>query len=99
LLLVSHNHPPSNPCLVELAERSAAGDGITLQCFASVGILTDSTYLQLEGAGTASMDIGFSCRYTHTPTEVADVRDIHRLGRLLAAMIDRVDRNFPLYHY
>lgn len=85
--------------LADLADRVAAEDKIPLQRFASLGILTDSSYAQLEGAGAASLEIGFPARYTHTPVEVANVRDIERLGELLAGMIARIDSGFSLNRY
>lgn len=85
--------------LADLADRAAGEEGIRLQRFASLGILTDSSYVQLEGMGTASIELGFPARYTHTPAEVAHVRDIEGLGKLTAAMISRIDSSFPLSRY
>ncbi len=85
--------------LVDLAGRAAEEEGIPLQRFASLGILTDSSYAQLEGAGLAAVEIGFPARYTHTPAEVANVRDIEGLGELLAGMAARIDSGFPLNRY
>lgn len=85
--------------LVDLADRAASEDEIPLQRFASLGILTDTSYAQLEGMGMASVELGYPARYTHTPVEVANIRDIERLGLLLAGMIGRVDGGFPLNRY
>lgn len=85
--------------LVALAERAAEEDGIPLQRFASLGILTDNAYAQLEGAGLAALELGYPARYTHTPVETAQVSDIERLGLLLAGMARRVDRDFQLARY
>lgn len=85
--------------LAELADRTAGAEGIPLQRFASLGILTDSSYVQLEGMGLASIELGFPARYTHTPVEVADVRDIERLGVLLAGMVARIGPDFSLNRY
>ncbi len=86
-------------CLVELAERAAREDGIPLQRFASLGILTDSSYAQLEGMGLAAVELGFPARYTHTPVETANIRDIENLGVLLAGMVGRIDENFQVSRY
>ena len=85
--------------LVTLAEQAASQEQIPLQRFASLGILTDSAYLQLEGKGVASIELGFPARYTHTPVEVAHIRDIEQLGRLAAAMALRIDAGFDLNRY
>ncbi len=85
--------------LAALAERAAAEEELPLQRFASLGILTDTAYVQLEGKGMAALELGFPARYTHTPVEVAHVGDIVNLGRLLAGMASRVDAGFPLNRY
>ncbi len=85
--------------LAELAERTAVEDGIPLQRFASLGILTDSSYAQLEGYGLAAIELGYPARYTHTPTEVANIGDIEKLGHLLAGMVIRLDSDFSLNRY
>ncbi len=85
--------------LAALAERTAREDGIPLQRFASLGILTDSAYVQLEGMGMATLELGFPARYTHTPVETANVRDIENLAMLLAGMAGRIDHSFSLNRY
>lgn len=85
--------------LADLAERTAEEEGIPLQRFASLGILTDSSYAQLEGHGMASLELGYPARYTHTPVEVADINDIVRLGELAAGMASRIDAGFQLNRY
>lgn len=85
--------------LVELAEKTAEEEGIPLQRFASLGILTDSSYIQLEGQGVAAVDLGFPARYTHTPVEVANMSDIIGMGRLVAAMAGKIDKSFNLNRY
>lgn len=85
--------------LADLAERTAKEDGLPLQRFASLGILTDSAYAQLEGMGMASLELGFPARYTHTPVETANVNDMVALGTLVAGMAGRIDPSFPLARY
>ncbi len=85
--------------LVDLAEQVATDAQQSLQRFASVGLLTDSAYLQLEGPGVASIELGFPARYTHTPVEVADINDIEGLGRLAGDMALRIDGTFNLNRY
>ena len=85
--------------LADLAVRAAKEEGIPLQRFASLGILTDSAYLQLEGDGVAALELGFPARYTHTPVEVCDYTDLVKLGELVYAMIKRIDSGFDLHRY
>lgn len=85
-----------HPGLVALFERGAREEGIALQRSAQVGVLTDSSYVQLVGQGVASIDVGFPCRYTHSSLEVCDIGDLVELTRLLVASISKIDGGFPL---
>jgi len=85
--------------LRDLALRTAREQGITLQRFAALGILTDSSYLQLEGRGVASLELGYPTRYTHTPVETCDINDIRGLGDLAAGIVDRIGSGFNLNRY
>lgn len=85
--------------LFELCKQTAREEGIPLQRFASLGILTDSSYLQLEGEGVACLEMGYPARYTHTPVEMCDVRDLARLSELAAGMARRLDSGFSLNRY
>ena len=85
--------------IVKLALSTAKDAGITLQRFAAVGILTDSSYLQLENMGIVSVELGFPTRYTHSPIEVCDVKDIEDLSRLVSAMVCKIDKSFCLQRY
>lgn len=81
------------------AKQTAAALDLTLQRFAALGILTDSAYIQLEGAGVACLEMGFPARYTHTPVEVCDVNDIDALAALCAGMMRGIDEAFQLSRY
>ena len=85
--------------MFKLAKATAAELGLPLQRFASLGILTDSAYIQLEGDGVACLEMGFPARYTHTPVEVCDVNDIDALATVCAGMMRRVDEHFQLNRY
>ena len=85
--------------LTLLAHRVAKEKGIPVQRFASLGIITDSAYVQMEGEGIACLDLGFPARYTHTPVEVCSLNDIRNLGRLVAAIAGAVDTEFSLSRY
>ncbi len=85
--------------LVELADITAKEENINVQYFAGLGILTDSSYLQLENNGVASIELGYATRYTHTPIEVCSVKDLEQLSNLAVGIIDRLDRKFDLNRY
>jgi putative aminopeptidase FrvX len=85
-----------HPALVALFESTARAEAMSLQRSAQVGVLTDSSYVQLVGEGVASIDLGFPCRYTHSSLEVCDVGDLAELSRLLVAAIRRIGADFPL---
>ena len=85
-----------HPAMVALAERTAEAEGIPLQRSAQSGVLTDLSYVQLTGAGAASIDLGFPMRYSHSAREVCDLRDLDALARLLTAMLAAIDADFTL---
>ncbi len=89
---------PHEP-MFKLCKKCAAENNIPLQRFASLGIITDAAYLQLEQDGVACLEMGFPARYTHTPIEVCDMDDVQSLSDLVSAMARGVDRDFQLNRY
>jgi putative aminopeptidase FrvX len=85
-----------HPALVRLFADSAGRERLPLQRSAHIGALTDSSYVQLVGAGVAAIDLGFPCRYTHSSMEVCDLADLVGLTRLIVAALPRIDRKFSL---
>lgn len=85
-----------HPALVHLVAATAAADGIPLQRSAHVGVLTDSSYVQLVGAGVAAIDLGFPTRYTHSSFEVCDLADLAWLTELVVGAIRRIGPGFSL---
>ena len=85
--------------LAKLTEQTAKEENIPLQRFASLGIVSDSAYVQLEGDGVAALELGFPCRYTHTPVETSNINDIVLLGKLAGSMVSRIDSSFNLHRY
>ncbi|MEM1313747.1 MAG: M20/M25/M40 family metallo-hydrolase [Pseudomonadota bacterium] len=85
-----------HPALVALAEHAAAAEGLPLQRSAHVGALTETSYIQLLGEGVACLDLAFPIRGSHSPLELADLRDLEGLARLSTAMIRGVGPDFPL---
>jgi putative aminopeptidase FrvX len=85
-----------HPALVSLFEKTASEERIPLQRSAQVGVLTDSSYVQLVHNGVAAIDLGFPCRYSHSAREVCDLRDLGALCRLLVSAISRIEPGFSL---
>ncbi len=85
-----------HPALVRLFDEAAALEVLTLQRSAQIGVLTDSSYVQLVGSGVAAIDLGFPCRYTHSAREVCDLSDLAGLARLLVAGISAIGPDFSL---
>jgi putative aminopeptidase len=83
-----------HPALVRHFEATARANGLPLQRHASFGGLTDASYVQLVGEGIASIDLGVCRRYTHTPIEVTDLRDVDAMVALLAAGLGALDAGF-----
>jgi putative aminopeptidase FrvX len=80
-----------HPALVKLFREAAGRERLPLQRSAHIGILTDSSYVQLVGEGIATIDLGFPARYTHSALEVCDLADLEGLTRLLIAGIGSID--------
>jgi putative aminopeptidase len=76
-----------HPTLVSHLAETASRLGIGLQRSAHTGCLTDSSYVQLVGEGVPSMDVGYATRYTHTPVEMCDLRDLTGIADLLHAAL------------
>ena len=85
--------------LFHLALDAAQRAGCNLQRFASTGMLTDLSHVQLEGKGVASLEMCFPVRYTHSPVETCDVNDIEGLSRVIAEMMWSMDESFELNRY
>jgi putative aminopeptidase len=83
-----------HPALVRFIEATARERGLPLQRNAAFGGLTDASYVQLVGDGIACIDLGTLRRYTHTPVETTDVRDIAVLIELLGAAIGGIEAGF-----
>ncbi|MDR1586489.1 MAG: M20/M25/M40 family metallo-hydrolase [Treponema sp.] len=83
-----------HPAMVRLLEASAEKAGVNIQHSAIVGGLTDASYLQLERKGIPLIDIGAPRRYTHSPSEVADMDDSVNLVRWLLETVKTDLQNF-----
>jgi putative aminopeptidase FrvX len=83
-----------HPALVRHFEATARAHDLPLQRHASFGGLTDASYVQLVGEGIATIDLGVCRRYTHTPIEVTDLRDVDATVALLTAALGAFDAGF-----
>lgn len=85
-----------HPALTRLVRTVAEAGGLPLQRSAMIGILTDSSYVQLVGTGIPCIDLGFPARYTHTPVETCQLSDMQGLVDLTKAVICALGPGFDL---
>ena len=80
-----------HPGLVTMVENSAATASTPLQRHATMGLLTDASYVQFVNGGTPSLDLCWPTRYTHTGIEMCSLDDL----KGLQALITQVVASFP----
>ncbi|MDA9865539.1 M20/M25/M40 family metallo-hydrolase [bacterium] len=85
-----------HPAMVKLFEDAAAVSRLTLQRSAQSGVLTDLSYVQLQGEGVVSIDVGFPMRYSHSSLEVCDLSDLAGLVTLLRAALEEIGPDFDV---
>ncbi len=85
--------------LYRLALACAEKEGRNLQEFSSVGLLTETAYIQLEREYVACLDMGFPARYTHSPVECCDMEDVKGLAAVVASMARAIGPDFHLGRY
>jgi putative aminopeptidase FrvX len=76
-----------HPGLVKLVEDQAAHASLPLQKHATVGLLTDASYVQFANGGTPSLDLCWPTRYTHTGVEMCALDDLEGLQSLLTGLV------------
>ena len=54
---------------------------------------TDAYELQVAGAGSPTMVISIPLRYMHTANEIISAKDVRDVGKLLAALVRKLDEN------
>lgn len=79
-----------SPVVVQWVTQVAQEESIPLQRNVFFGGLTDASFAQLEQSGIFSIDLGYATRYTHSPVEACDLRDLYNLKHLLQALLYRV---------
>ena len=55
---------------------------------------TDAYAMQISAEGIPTLVVGTPLRYMHTPVETVSIKDIQRVGHLLAEFIARLDADF-----
>ena len=85
-----------HPQLVTLINDTAKKNKINLQRIATSGLLTETSYVQLLGKGVACIDMGFPVRYSHSPNEICDIRDLTQLKKLLILSLKNTKNNLHL---
>jgi putative aminopeptidase FrvX len=84
-------HPGLQQALVQTAKSLEMS--YQLEPAASVGG-TDAVAIQISREGIPTGLLSIPLRNMHTPVETVSVKDVERVGRLLAAFIGRLDENF-----
>lgn len=85
-----------NPRLLSVVESAAKSKKVDLQRHATIGLLTDASYVQLVGKGVACVDVAWPTRYTHSGVEVCSLHDLENLKDLLIGVVEDfpVEENF-----
>jgi putative aminopeptidase FrvX len=83
-----------HPAMIRLAKAAARKTELPLQQVAGIGSLTDAAYVQLTDTGVACVDVGFPCRYSHSPVEICALSDLEQLGTLVCVMMMNIGPDF-----
>lgn len=78
-----------HPRLLSVIEDAAKSEKIALQRHATIGLLTDASYVQLVGEGIACVDVAWPTRYTHSGVEVCSLEDLESLKNLLIEVAEK----------
>jgi putative aminopeptidase FrvX len=76
-----------HPALVSHTEKAAEAVNVSLQRHATVGLLTDASYVQLVNGGTPVIDLCWPTRYTHTGVEMCSLDDLQGLYELMREFV------------
>ncbi len=83
----------------EHLKETAKKAGINIQRQAARGALSDTAYLQLEDGYVPCLDMGTPDRYSHSPMEMLDLKDLEKTGRLVLEFIMGIDEDFTLERF
>ena len=82
--------------LINMLEKTAAKNHIPVQREVAPGVITETGYIQVEQDGIPCASLSIPCRYTHSPAEVASLRDLSDCIRLLTALATLPANQFPI---
>jgi len=86
-----------NPQLRLFMEKTLDGMGIPWQRDIVLGVITDDAFTLMSGTqGTAMAHFSVPMRYSHSPIETADVRDIEAAIKALNTIVGKFDHNLDL---
>ena len=80
----------------ELLIRAAEEAGVPYQLGAATPGVSDATAFQQATTGIPTAMLGIPRRYSHSPIETLDLRDLHWMIELLTKAVSMIDRNFKL---
>jgi endoglucanase len=87
--------PNFHPGVLRMMQKRARGEEIILHVEAVPGNSgTDAWTIQVSRMGVPTTLLGIPMRNMHSPVEIVNIRDIRRVGRLLAAFIAKLDADF-----
>ncbi|EOB0301103.1 benzoate/H(+) symporter BenE family transporter [Salmonella enterica] len=84
------------PRLLRMLETTAHENNIPVQREVAPGVITETGYIQVELDGIPCASLSIPCRYTHSPAEVASLRDLADCIRLLTALANMSPEQFPI---
>ncbi|HFJ2084152.1 TPA: M42 family peptidase, partial [Salmonella enterica] len=84
------------PRLLRMLETTAHENNIPVQREVAPGVITETGYIQVELDGIPCASLSIPCRYTHSPAEVASLRDLTDCIRLLTALANMSPEQFPI---
>ncbi|MFZ5826404.1 MAG: M42 family metallopeptidase [Bacillota bacterium] len=87
-----------HPVVREFLVDTAGAEGIPVQLCTFTGGNNDSASMAWAAKGIAAGSITLPRRYSHSPVEVADLRDAAAAYQLLEAIAARMDR-LPAFHF
>lgn len=86
-----------NPKLRRFIELVAEDLKLPYQREVIVGVITDDSFTQMTGTeGVAMGHISVPLRYTHSPIETADLRDIEACSKLLNEIVKRFNKQINI---
>ncbi|MCI0137031.1 M20/M25/M40 family metallo-hydrolase, partial [Escherichia coli] len=84
------------PRLIRMLEQTALEHNVPVQREVAPGVITETGYIQVEQDGIPCASLSIPCRYTHSPAEVASLRDLADCIHLLTALAGMPAAHFPV---